>query len=328
MRQFLLQGWCFWLVWILGLPLAGGQQGASDTGQGQGGQAGGAAQADFDSLIDLIQSTVSADSWVENGTGAGEIAPFPNGVFADAEGTLRFADALAPVALGGIPKQAPSGIAEEVRRSSALRYVSLPRLEAAIRNRQQQHQPLPVEMLTLAGLQRVQYVFILPSSEDAPGDLVLAGPAGDWRVRADGKIVGVERGQPVVRLDDLLTVWRRHQQRGGAAFGVSINPRQTGLARIQKSVANAQPLEPGERGEWLAGLQKSLGQQDVEFFGIASDSHVAQVLLVADYHMKLIGMGLAEGVEGVAGYLETVQLGCGWKFALDVGASLVVCDGV
>ena len=38
---------------------------------------GGAAQADFDSLIELITSTVERDSWVENGTGEGEIQPFP-----------------------------------------------------------------------------------------------------------------------------------------------------------------------------------------------------------------------------------------------------------
>src|SRR5690606_34187954 len=38
---------------------------------------GGAASADFDSLIDLIISTVEHDSWMENGTGEGEIQPFP-----------------------------------------------------------------------------------------------------------------------------------------------------------------------------------------------------------------------------------------------------------
>ncbi|WP_172991899.1 general secretion pathway protein GspD [Lacipirellula parvula] len=38
---------------------------------------GGAASADFDSLIDLIVSTVEHESWMENGTGEGEIQPFP-----------------------------------------------------------------------------------------------------------------------------------------------------------------------------------------------------------------------------------------------------------
>ena len=41
------------------------------------GSPGGAAQADFDSLIDLIVGTIDRDSWMENGTGEGEIQPFP-----------------------------------------------------------------------------------------------------------------------------------------------------------------------------------------------------------------------------------------------------------
>jgi general secretion pathway protein D len=49
-----------------GLPMSGGPGGL-----------GGAANADFDSLIDLIVSTVEHESWMENGTGEGEIQPFP-----------------------------------------------------------------------------------------------------------------------------------------------------------------------------------------------------------------------------------------------------------
>ena len=38
---------------------------------------GGAASADFDSLIDLIVSTVASETWAENGGGEAEIRPFP-----------------------------------------------------------------------------------------------------------------------------------------------------------------------------------------------------------------------------------------------------------
>lgn len=52
--------------------------GASSVPLGGGpGGLGGAANADFDSLIDLIVSTVEYDSWMENGSGEGEIQPFP-----------------------------------------------------------------------------------------------------------------------------------------------------------------------------------------------------------------------------------------------------------
>lgn len=56
-------------------PMAG--SGGSPLGGGGPGGLGGAANADFDSLIDLIISTVDHDSWMENGTGEGEIQPFP-----------------------------------------------------------------------------------------------------------------------------------------------------------------------------------------------------------------------------------------------------------
>ena len=51
--------------------------GPAATGESGPGGLGGAANADFDSLIDLIVSTVEHDSWMENGTGDGEIQPFP-----------------------------------------------------------------------------------------------------------------------------------------------------------------------------------------------------------------------------------------------------------
>ena len=62
------------------LPQQFGAPGGSSPvsyGSGSPGGAGGAANADFDSLIDLIVSTVEHDSWMENGTGDGEIQPFP-----------------------------------------------------------------------------------------------------------------------------------------------------------------------------------------------------------------------------------------------------------
>src|SRR5690606_27497094 len=53
-----------------------------------GGARGGAAMADFDSLIDLITTTVFPDTWLEDG-GTGTIDSFPTGVYVDAAGLLR-----------------------------------------------------------------------------------------------------------------------------------------------------------------------------------------------------------------------------------------------
>lgn len=55
---------------------AGGGTSSVPIGSGPGGMGGG-ANADFDSLIDLIVSTVATDTWAENGGGEAEIRPFP-----------------------------------------------------------------------------------------------------------------------------------------------------------------------------------------------------------------------------------------------------------
>ena len=244
---------------------------------------------------------------MENGTGEGEIQPFPTGVFVDSAGTLKFSQTsfAALPASRPPPASAESKIAD-VHSASPLRFISLPRLEAAIWRRQLQRQPLSPDILTLAGLQRVEYVLVMPETRD----LVIAGPAGSWQLDTSGRIISTVTGQPVVRLDDLLTLWRRKQTHPAESFGCSIVPRREALAKTQQFIQSSQtePIDPSQRGDWLTELRDSLGQQDVEFFGIDTATHVSSVLLMADYHMKLIGMGLAEGVQGVQSYLSTVEL--------------------
>jgi hypothetical protein len=301
-----------------------GPQGGNPAGGPADGAEGGAASADFDSLIDLITSTVEVESWAENGTGEGDIQPFFNGVYVDAAGALRMSvgarATLASVRSGGSPGKASAAkfppatardaqINRSARSASPLRYVSLSRLEAAIADCQRRHVPFDPAMLTLAGLERVNYVLVYPET----GDLVLAGPASDWQTAPNGAIVSPQTGRPVVRLDDLLALWRRQRAEKSAAFGCSIVPRQEALARTQEYLAAsaAKPLEPGTRRAWLKGLRDNLGVQDVEYSNVDPNTRIAGLLLAADYHMKLVGMGLAEGVPGVKSYLATVRIGPG-----------------
>jgi hypothetical protein len=315
-------------------PAANQQQGnfgnvlfpGNGQGQGQNGLLGGpnatttgrqgaSANADFDSLIDLIQSTVETASWAENGGGEAEIRPFPGGVLVDATGTLKLrthdvASRQLSAKRGSVPSTRATAAfdaaetADAVRTTSDLRFVSLPRLEREIARRQAASEPLEPAMLTLAGLTRVQYVFVYPES----GDLVLAGPAGDWRIE-DGRIVSARSGQPVVRLDDLLVLLRRGDEAAQGHFGCSINPRQEALAKTQAFLASSsqRTLQPSQRKKWLGDLRDTVGKQDIEIFGIDPECRVAGVLVEADYHMKLIGMGLAEGVDGVDSYLDSVE---------------------
>lgn len=293
---------------------------------------GASANADFDSLIDLIESTVATDSWAENGGGTAEIRPFYGGVMVDAAGMLRLKSqpngTKDLAAKRGLTPPSNAISDASARHASTLRYVSLPRLEREILRRQAAHERLDASMLTLAGLQRVRYVFVYPET----GDLVLAGPAGDWFTDKDGRILSTETREPVVRLDDLLTIWRRGPETVDSHFGCSINPRQAALARTQAFLAasSQKPLEPSHRKQWLADLRDSVGKQDIDIFGIDPASRVASVLVEADYHMKLIGMGLADGVDGVESYLKSIHLRPGetpppmsvlrWWFALKYDA--------
>ena len=75
------------------------------------------------------------------------------------------------------------------------------------------------------------------------------------------------------------------------------------------TTTTTKPIKRSKRDKWVDGIRKSVGKQDVQFFNLQPDSHVAKILLTADYHMKCIGMGIADPVKGVDSYLSTVRLG-------------------
>lgn len=303
---------------------------------GPAGQQGGGNNADFESLMDLIVSTVAPDSWAENGGGEAELRPYVGGVYADASGllrrirsqpsrvaadsdsgTVRLASAL------HLAKRTPKASENaDPRAASPLRCVSLARLERELVRRRVAGQPVEQSMLTLAGLRRVQYVILLPpEGESLGGDVVLAGPAGDWRMVGDGRIVATT-GEAIVRLDDLLTLLRRGWAGPASPFGCSINPRAESLAAAQQylSESASKPVPPAERKVWLEGLRAAVGRQDIEVFGVAPTSRAAGVLVEADHHMKLIGMGIADGIPGVESYLD--QLAASGKSAPASGGVL------
>ena len=314
--------------------------GNNGNNQGQNGLQGGGNDADFDSLIDLIISTVAPETWAEAGGGEAEIRPFVSGVYVDAEGTLQ---RLVPrpdsqlVALrreARLGQQPPLAAAGDARRPTQLRCVSLVRLERELARRLTAGEPLDEAMLALAGLRRIEYVFLFPATKDQPGDLAIAGPAGDWQA-TEGRLLarnGNAQEGAVVRLDDLIEILR-HTANGSPNFGCTINPRQKELAEAQSYInaAAAKPLPPGakQRKKWLEAIRSRVGKQDVEFFDIDPSSRVAQVIIDADHHMKLIGMGLEKGVVGVESYLDSIDPRSGnipafgvmrWWFAMNYAA--------
>ena len=103
--------------------------------------------------------------------------------------------------------------------------ISLTRLEKQIQLNEALGQGIDETMKYLAGLRRIEYVFVYPET----GDLVVAGPAGDWTVGGENRVVSRDTGDPVVRLDDLVVIFRHMMTGRDAHFGCMINPRQESL---------------------------------------------------------------------------------------------------
>jgi hypothetical protein len=271
-----------------------------------GGGRGGAALADFDSLTELIKSTISPDSWDDAG-GAGAAEPFPGGVYVDAAGTLkRLSDSSIDPTLIGLRKGAIlSGGNRDVRQKSTLRKVSLTRLERQVQWLAAQGKNPDDAMKVLAGLTKIKYILVYPDTRD----VVLAGPAGDWNTDAEGRLVNSETLQPTLRLDDFVVVLRNALTNHGR-FGCSITPRQENLANVQSYLTESskRSLRPGERDEWLAELRERLGNQEITVQGLDPRTHAARILVEADYRMKLVGMGLEPGVLGVRSYLDSIEV--------------------
>ena len=264
---------------------------------------GGGTGADFDTLINLITNTVAPNSWDDVG-GPGAIEAFPGGVFVDAKGVLRQSKVIKEkesFELEVAKRRAQRDLAKtDPRRPSELRMVSLTRLERELKLRAAFDESPSEAMKHLAGLQSIRYLFLFPESNEC----VIAGPAGDWNENQQGVAIG--NHAPTLLLDDLVTLLRNARD-NGSRFSCNISPKKSGLAATREFLARPRrPLKPRQTPRWVEEIRQTLGMQDIDVKGVHSGSHVAHVLVEADYHMKLIGMGLEPGVAGVESYLDLI----------------------
>ncbi len=278
---------------------------SSLAGQPLGGR-GGAAAADFDSLIDLITATVRPTTWEEVG-GPGAIEEFPGGVYVDPSGLVKKISIDGTPRLTGIHRLAAShGGNRNVNIPSDLRKVSLTRLEKEIQLLWADGRLPDESMANLAGLSEIKYLLVYPET----GDIVIAGPAGEWKTNAEGRTVNADTERPVLKLDDLVVLLRNAMGRDGT-FTCSIVPQKERLLATQDFLKESSktPLKAGAaaRQKWLDDLRGTLGRQNIEVTGIDPRTRVARTIVEADYHMKLVGMGLEEGTLGVESYLDTVE---------------------
>ena len=217
------------------------------------------------------------------------------GVVVDAQGVLRF-QALADSGLDAERRKAAvEALPGDLRQPARLRKVALSRLEAAYAEAAKDGRGVPDDMLKLAGLTRVQYVFVYPATADAAGEVVLAGPAEPWITDSLGRTVGVATGSPTVLLEDLAAAIRCFApgEPHDRLIGCSIDPTQEGLKAMKDFVRQTGRVNPqAGADEIVAGMKESLGAQRVSVQGVSPATHFAKVLVEADYRMKLIGIGL------------------------------------
>jgi hypothetical protein len=234
------------------------------------------------------------------------------GIMIDADGVLR-TQVVVDRELAARRKAAVAQLGGDLQKSSKMRMVALSRLEAEVAKAAATGRGIPEEYAKLAGLTRVQYVFVYPGEGSDRGEIVIAGPAEPWMTDASGRVVGTETGSPIVLLEDLAVALRAFPpgQPADRAIGCSIDPKQEGLAAMQAYLKKVGRINPkaGSAEEIVAGMRQALGTQVVRIDGVSPSTHFAQVMVEADYRMKLIGIGLEPPPVKMSTWIELASAG-------------------
>jgi len=182
---------------------------------------------------------------------------------------------------------------------SALRKVSLVRLEQAYAACLDDGEAIPEEMQHVAGLQQIHYVFVDPIGKD----VVLAGPAEGFAPDGAGRMVGLTTGRPPLNLDDVIVALRTRE-----SIGCSIDPDTGRLAQLKEYVRqNSTPTSSSGAKRRYTQMARILGLEDVSVWGVPEDSHFAHTLVEADYRMKRIALGSEpSGVRGIVSHLSLI----------------------
>lgn len=197
-------------------------------------------------------------------------------------------------------------VPNDLQAATELRFVSLSRLEAQIAEAREKGKEIPDAVRFLAGLTRVKYILAYPDQHD----IVLAGPAEGWRVDARGNVVGTSSGRPSLTLDDLMVALRVAEQANISGISCSIDPTPEGIQRMRQLSSKLS----ARNGPEAAGraMEEAVGPQKITVTGVPATSHLARVIVAADFRMKRLGMGLEPApVDGMPSYLTMIGRGAG-----------------
>ncbi|MBL8812940.1 MAG: DUF1598 domain-containing protein [Planctomycetaceae bacterium] len=232
------------------------------------------------------------------GGGGGGGGQFPGGILIHPDGLIDRA-MIAPLTSSSNLKQmqerARKNLPRDLMSVSPIRKVSLRRLEQRVAELLTANQLLPEDVLYLAGLTRIEAIYI----DRENNDVILAGPAEGFARSKGGRILGVQTGRPVLCLEDLLIALRDEDIVEKA--GCSIDPEP---ARLRDSQAwlqqNSSPATADVAKARLEHMIEILGRWNVTTYGAPEDSRIACTMVEADYLMKRIAIGVEKvGVRGL-----------------------------
>lgn len=223
------------------------------------------------------------------------------GVLVDAEGVVSRPDGEELASLQATRAAALQRQPAEITRPTAMRMISLKRLDESLERLIDLRQSPPEAMMFLAGLQRIEYVFADPDE----GDVVLAGPAEGWRLNETGQVVGETTGLPVLRLDDLMEALRTSREARAEGISCSIEPSEEGLRRYAQLLRGRRvKFDP----QTVRAIEKAMGTQEVSVTGVEADSHYARVMVAADFIMKRLAMGFEpSNLRELPSYLQMLR---------------------
>jgi hypothetical protein len=251
-----------------------------------------------------LASKADAQGLPNLGIGNTVIARQVGGVVVSVDGVLNNVDPRARRELAELRRKALDRVPVAMSETTELRMISLRALDDAIAQLVKESRPLPDEIRYLAGLQRLQYIFVDTDNRD----IVLAGPAEGWKVDDLGNVVGMTTGRPVLQLDDLVVALRSADQARNGGISCSIDPTAEGMQRLQQYLSTKRTI--GNPGQTLRDYEQSLGPQQISVTGVPGSSRFASVLVAADYRMKRLAMKMDEPpVAGMPSFLDMARPG-------------------
>lgn len=208
------------------------------------------------------------------------------GVAVDASGALSNATVDGTRELIKARAEILARLNDDMNRASPLRKVSLKKLEATLRERQAKAiMPLITDDIRyVAGLTRIQYVFVYPEEND----IILVGPAEPLKLSDEGAVVGADSGLPVLHIDHLLVALRTGRSAAQNPITCSIDPNPEGIQALQRFLSSRPAMNPST----VQQVEQLMGPQRITIGGVSPESYFARVMVAADYRMKRLAMGM------------------------------------